>query len=438
MYYIYMYDNDGTRHTVYDPERVSEGLIVTAAKFTNEVDKAGECSFTIPKSHPQYNNFRKITTQIEIRQDNKVVWFGRVYSIRRDFFMNKTVTCEGALAFLEDICLMPFHYCEKKLITTGGYFNDYVIVTKTKWEHLEYILKIYNGRCHPHRRIEFTTTLLDELHVYPEINGTTSYSSIMTEIRDKIIGDYDFVLMCSYYSEDGGLPKISVNITRMPTEEGSQKIEFGKNLIDFEEFVDASNVYNTVIPVGAGNISIFSDNGEDEFSPLPLEDRAYYVHGGLDSDINGMIDKVIEFDTITDRSDLWEAAQTVLMSGGGMSSSEFTINAIDLHLLDVDTQAISVGQNIRVVSEPHGVDTDFVCYKTEIDILNPDSSSYTFRKPQRLSPETMTDHLYSTIAGINKRLNRKLNVGESYGVVKMSEEKTSLSLTMKKGASESG
>ncbi len=438
MYRIYMYDNDGTKHTVYDPEKTDENLIVTAAKYVNEVDKAGECSFTIAKSHPQYNNFRKIATQIEVRQDNKIVWFGRVYGIRRDFFMNKTITCEGALTFLEDICLAPYHYCEKQLITIDGYFNDYVIVNKTKWEHLEYILKVYNGRCHPHRKINFTTTLLDELHVYPEINGTTAYTSVMKEIRDKIIEDYDFVMMCQFYSENDSIPQISINLTRMPLCDGSQTIEFGKNLIDFEEFIDASEVYNTVVPVGSGNISVFSDNGEDEFSPVPLDKRAYYVHGGLDADINGMIDKVIEFDTITDPKELWDAAQTVLMSGGGMSSSEFTINAVDLHLLDVDTQAIDVGQSIQVISEPHGVNSDFVCYKTEIDILNPDCSSYTFRKPQRMSPETMTEHLYSTIAGFYKRLNRKLNVNQSYGVVKMSEENACLSLTMKKEGTENG
>ncbi|MCM1579628.1 MAG: phage tail protein [Ruminococcus sp.] len=431
MYYIYMYDNEGVRYTVHSPDKASEGCIVTAANVVNEADKAGEVSFTVAKAHPLYNKFRKISSLIEVRQDKRIIWFGRVYGIRRDFFMNKTVTCEGALAFLEDISLMPYHYCQQKLITSeSGAYNGYVIVNKTKWEHLEYILRIYNLRCHPDRKITFTTTLLGDLHTYPEINGTTSYISVMKEIRDKIIEDYDYVLMQEFYSEDGGIPKINVNLTRMPLCKGSQTVEFGKNLIDFEEYVDASEVYNTVIPVGAGNISVYSDNGEDEYSPLPLEQRAYYVHGGLDADINGMIDKVIEFDSITDRTDLWEAAQTVLMSGGGMSSSEFTINAVDLHLLDADTEAISVGQSIRVISKPHNIDTDFVCYKTDIDILNPDNSSYTFRKPQRMSPETMTEHLYSTVDGINKRLNRKLDTNRPYGVVKMSEENTSFCLSM--------
>ncbi len=430
MFRIFMYDTMGVKHTVYDPSSDDETLLVTSAKVTNEIDKAGEASFTIAKIHPLYNMFRKISTLVEIRRDNAIIFFGRVYGIRRDFYMNKTITCEGALAFLEDICLMPFHYLKLQRDPASG-AEYYTYENKSKWDYFKDIMAVYNKYCQEDRKLAYYSNVIDETFAYNEIDGTTSFNSVLKEIQDKIIGDFDYSLMCTYYQdEETGKPAAQVNICRQPIGSSNQKIEFGKNLIDFEEYIDASECYNCIIPVGKGNICIFSDDGESENSTVPIIDRIWWVQGGLDSDINGIIHKVVNFDNIETVEELWEAAQAMFSYGGGVTSYEFEINAIDLNLLDVNVNAIDIGKSVRVISEPHNIDDEFVCYKADINLLEPDQSSYTFKKPTRMSPETMTDHLYTTLAGINERMNKKLNADQAYGAVTLSTQGSYLNFAM--------
>ena len=54
-----------------------------------------------------------------------------------------------------------------------------------------------------------------------------------------------------------------------------------------------------------------------------------------------------------------------------------TITAIDLHLLDVDIERCKVGDHIRVVSEPHGIDEEMMVLRIELDIQQPQNSRLT-------------------------------------------------------------
>ena len=54
-----------------------------------------------------------------------------------------------------------------------------------------------------------------------------------------------------------------------------------------------------------------------------------------------------------------------------------TITAIDLHLLDVDIERCKVGDHIRVVSEPHGIDEEMMVLRIELDIQQPENSRLT-------------------------------------------------------------
>lgn len=53
------------------------------------------------------------------------------------------------------------------------------------------------------------------------------------------------------------------------------------------------------------------------------------------------------------------------------------IKAVDLHLIDVDTETIKLGDYIRVISEPHSLDEYFLCTKIVTDLLNPANTEFT-------------------------------------------------------------
>lgn len=69
----------------------------------------------------------------------------------------------------------------------------------------------------------------------------------------------------------------------------------------------------------------------------------------------GRIVKVVIHEDVTEESYLLSAGQRDLEESARLLST-ITLNAIDLHLLNVDVEKIKLGDSIRVVSAPHGLD----------------------------------------------------------------------------------
>ena len=59
-------------------------------------------------------------------------------------------------------------------------------------------------------------------------------------------------------------------------------------------------------------------------------------------------------------------------------ASTIEISAIDLKLLVVDVDRLGVGKFVHVSSPPHGIDSNFLCSKIVLDLLEPERSEYTF------------------------------------------------------------
>ena len=427
MYSIYAYIglNSMSASLVYDPTRVEEGYVITAGSFINRIDSAGEASFTIPPSHPLYSSISKIKTHIVIQEGNKVVWYGRVFSTRRDFRNCKVITCEGAMAFLNDICLAPYRYYIENPNKGKPDEPDYIVQPKSKKDHIDYIMDVYNTRCHESRKISVGLTGI-EFYTGELIEGCDSYDTVLTELKN-MVGDYNYHFVTTYGWSDR--PNASVNIETLPTYTCSQKIEFGKNLLDFEEYINAESAYGCIIPLGEGDTNCYDDNGMDPIeSKIDLKDRAYYVSGNT-SDY-GPIDRVINFTGLSKPSELAEAAQKVFELGGGKPATEFTIKAVDLHMLNADASEFEVGCAVNVVSAPHNINKEFVITEISINMLQPDNNSYTFCDLNMQSPESMVDQYCNLKIRTNNELWKKVTTSKNYGIVNIENDKINLVLEL--------
>lgn len=427
MYSIYAFLGlySETADLVYDPTRVDEGYVITAGSFINRIDSAGEASFTIPPSHPLYNSIHKIKTHIVIKEGVKVVWYGRVFSTRRDFRNCKVITCEGAMAFLNDICLAPYRYYVKNPKYGQPDEPEYIVEPKSKKDHINYIMDVYNARCHASRQVSFSIMGV-EFYTGEIIEGCDSYDTVLTELKN-MIGDYNYHLVTT--CGGSGRPSVSVSAEKLPTYKCTQKIEFGKNLLDFEEYINAESAYGCIIPLGEGDTSCYDDNGLDPVeSIVDLKDRGYYVTGNI-SDY-GPIDRVINFTGLSKPSELRAAAEKVFELGGGDPAVEFTIKAIDLHMLDVNAAEFEVGYSVNVVSAPHNINKDFIITEISINILQPDNNSYTFCDTNMQSPESMVDQYCNLKIRTNNELWKKVTTSKNYGIVNIENDKINLVLEL--------
>ncbi len=347
MYEIYT-DND---QLIYSPRAVDSGFIVTSAKINYEVNKAGTLTFTMPVSNPMYNKLMKLKSTIYVYQNGKEIWRGRILDSTRDFYNNKKNTCEGELAFLNDGILPPYDY------TTGGIgISSYV----------EMILNTYNSQCSENRKIYLGNIQLTGT-IY---RGSESYVNCLSELTDKIVDNEN---VGGYLNiRHGADGKSYLDLYSDSISESSQKIQFGVNMLDFEDYVDASAVFTYLIPLGA----------RDETTDKPIDIKSVnngknYVMSEAGVKLYGNIYRTYTWDDVTIPSNLLTKANK-LLEASIAEATTLTIPAVDLNLLDVTTERINIGNKVRVVSLPHEVDDDFVCTKIVLDLLLPDQSEYTF------------------------------------------------------------
>lgn len=333
---------------LYAPNLVNEGYVVTSAKLTKEINKAGSLEFTIPSVNPMYSELQKLKTIITVEQDGTEIFRGRILNDTKDFYKNKEVFCEGRLAFLNDVVVEPYDYSSE-----GITVDDY----------LDFLIGIYAEQCSDYRKISPGLTFgYTDLLIYPKLED---YSDVLTELNNVVIDPLGAYI-------DIEKPPASVRLDCYETIDtySDQVIRFGTNLIDLEEYIDATDVYTVIYPLGKED-----DNG-NRVDVSSVHSGSKTINNWTGISLFGRITKVVYFDDIDDPQELEDAAYDTLNQAIKMAVS-INIKAVDLHLLDVDTDRIDVASYVRVVSVPHGIDDYYLCSKVEIDLLHPENSDYT-------------------------------------------------------------
>lgn len=325
-----------------------EELSVLSPVLETQCNAAGTLTFVLLPEHPMYSALHKMRTRIIVRQDDEIIWRGRVLETETDFYRQKTVTCEGELTYLVDSVLHPYKLADYDG-TAAGLFRLY--------------LTRHNEAVSEAQQFQIGNVDIETLSSVEN----TGYGNTWDEISDNLIDIHGGFLRIRH--EDG------VRYLDWTKESGTscgQVIRFGENLLDLSEYVSASEVVTCLIPYAGqsdSKITIASVNGGKDY----IEDAAGIA-------LYGRIWGVTEFDT-KDAAKLLEMAKENLQKRL-KETITITISAVDLHLLDVDAESFHVGDKVRVVSPPHGIDAEYTCTAISLDLVNPDQSEYTFGTPE--------------------------------------------------------
>lgn len=325
-------------------------------KLTQEVNKAGTLEFTIPENNVCYSSLQKLKTTIHVIYENRsaIHWSGRVLHTDTDFYKRKKVYCEGALSYLTDGIVRPYSWQG----TLQGYFY--------------YLIRQQRDYVEADRSIGYGGGDLEDPNQYI-VRSNENYTNVWDEIVAKILKPIGGYLKLTYGVFNGDQRKyLSLNTNAGGISD--QVIRFGKNLLDIEEYITAENLFTVLIPLGARQ----ENQGGSQGARLTIES----VNSGLDylenqTAINlfGRIIRTAEWDDVTVASNLKTKGRAFLNNNISMAVT-LSVKAVDLHYLDVDTAKIEVGTQVRVVSEPHGLDSYFLCSKVVTDMLNPDKTQF--------------------------------------------------------------
>lgn len=377
----------------YSPRLLNEGYAITEPQATLELNKAGSFTFNLPSINPMYSSLKKLKTIITIREDDEVLWKGRVLNDAKDFYNTKAVTCEGELAFLNDIQYEPHDY-SKKGIKMGEYFKKLI-------EH-------YASECSEERMIKLGNVrgAFTDVLIYPK---TTDYTNVWNLISGNLIGastgkvgknevdlsDYDRYL---YIRREKGVSYI--DFVEDIGKASSQIIEFGKNLLDLSEYVDASNVYTQIIPLGK------ADSKGKRIDIKLVNGGKNYLQSDSAIALFGKIQKSVIWEDVTNRNTLKANGQRMLNKAVEMAI-KITIRAFDLHRINVNTDKIDFGDKVHVVSLPHEISSDFLCSKIVFTLDNLENTEYTFG----LDFETMSGSFASYKRTYQYKMESALELG---------------------------
>lgn len=333
MYTIKAFAADGKEYTLHNPK--IRNLIVGDPYYQKGDNVNGQAGFSVYPKHPYYQYVKKLTTDIVIYKDDVEKFAGRVLYDDQDSKGVKKVFVEGELAYFCDSVQRPAVYHNISV-------RDYV----------SKIIDNHNAQVETRKQFALGRVTVTDPNdsLYRYANWETSRDTLKKKLVERLGGHLvvrkeDGIRYLDYLSD--------TDFYRQNT----QEIRFGKNLLDYSENMDASDLVTCVIPLGAT---------QEESSIEGLDERLTIssVNGGVDyvSDSDavaayGKIYKTVTWDDVTVPANLLRKGKEYLKSTQ-FENMVLNLKAIDLNLTDAEVQEFEVGDLIHCVSPPHGLDSN--------------------------------------------------------------------------------
>ena len=336
---------------IYDPRH--EDLVLIDPKLTLELNTAGSFTCKIPPGHPQYDKPQEITSRITVYQDDTILFQGRITSVSLDFYNRKTITCEGELAYLNDTIQRPAEYHDM-----------------TVRRYLEKIIELHNAQVDESR--QFTVGIVTVTNSTDNVYRYTNWETSMQTIKEDLVDDLGGYVRVRY--ENG---KRYIDYITDYGVISKQVIAFGENLLDFTRNVDLTDIATVCIPLGARQSESPIKALEARLTISSINDNKDYVESADAVKRYGRIVKTVTWDDVTTPERLKTHGEKWL-EDEQFDAMTLECKAIDLHYVDSSQEALHLGDSVRIVSKPHGLDKYFPVTKLTISLNQLQNNTITF------------------------------------------------------------
>ena len=387
-------------NVIHDPRE--EGVQISAGKLVEESGQSPTLSFTVQPTHPLWRAFNResvMNTEREIEltehETQKILFRGRIRKVSMSMNGSIDVTCEGAMAYLNDTTVRPYKTYDTDEI-------DCEINAPAKaGELFEWFIEQHNSRV-SNRCEKFKVGINAGVNFGALQRGTGTRPTTLKEMREKLTKLCGGYFRVRYVGEDNYLDWLNAD----GSSEAAQSVELGQNLLDLNTGADGKDIYTAIVPVGK------TGEGEDE-KDVTIDDEHAYVGGGYDivgdavvdtamAERYGVIEKLMEYDHLSQPQALADKAVADLAAG--KLSDSITVSATDLHYADATIQQIDYLQRVQVTSEPHGIDRMMLCVGRTINLVDPKATRYSFGAIEGTLTKSGTTSQERTQEATEKRL----------------------------------
>lgn len=345
MYKIFC-DND----LIFD---LSNDMSLTSPILKLQDNNAGTLEFGILPGDDIYDKIKKMKSEILVYSEGRPIFSCRSIDENIDFKNIKKITCEGALAYLNDSVQRPHEYHN---LTIRGYLET--LITNHNLQVSDPRLQFEVG---------IVTVHDDNDSIYKYTNWESTLQVIKTDLIDKYGGHLRVRI-------DGD--KKYLDYLKDYPKTNTQVIEFGTNLLDFTKNIDATQIVTAVIPLGARLEESSIPKLEERLTIKSVNNGVDYVTSPSAIDTYGWIFKTVTWDDVHKPLILKHKGEEYLKSIQ-FENVVIKVRAIDLHMVDVNIEQIELLDQVRVISKPNGLDKIFPVSELTIDMTNPQANSIT-------------------------------------------------------------
>ena len=341
---------------------INLGLMVISAKCSLEVNKTGSLTFFVAPEHPYKTAIKKHKSKITLYQDDEALFYGRVLNTETSIDGLMYVECEGELSYLLDSIQRAKAY----------QLNSGTNVVKT---FLESLITNHNSQVSADKEFVVGTVNVTDSNNY--LYKITNYENTFEVITGDLIKTYGGFIQIRHQDD-----KRYIDYLKEASVVSNQKIEFGKNIIDFTQSISGENIYTALIPLGAKlddtsngvvekRLTIKSIANSTSGTIVKKDD---YIYDSTAVAKYGYIFHVERWDDVTLPNNLLNKAKAKL-SQNTSETMYLELTAIDLHNLDTSIDKFKIGSKIRCISTPHDIDVELIVKSIDIDIDNPANTS---------------------------------------------------------------
>lgn len=346
---------------------------ISSGALKEESGQSPTLSLNIHPTHPLWDSFTRDTVMLPSREvelfeveTGLVLFRGRVRAVSMEFDGSKKLTCEGAMAYLNDTTVRPYKTYDTDEIECD--INAPAEANKL----FEWFIEQHNARvmnsCEKFRIGVNAGANYGKLQ-----RGTGTGPATLKEMRDKLekaCGGWLRVRYDATGSIIDWLPDTGAA-------EATQRVELGSNLLDLDTQVDGKDIYTAIVPVGK------TGKGEDEHKVNVSAETAYVPFGfAIQGDAvvdmaavekYGLIEKTMSYDLDKPQA---LADKAVADLAAGKLDDSIEVSAFDLHNLNEQTLPIDFLDRVFVKSGPHGIERYMICSGRTINLTNPTATQF--------------------------------------------------------------
>lgn len=389
MYRVSVKNHEG-EFPLYEP--LDETLRIFEPVLTQEMGRGGSFSFSIHTSHPNFRKIVVLRSEIIVRDDQEIVFWGRVFKPECDFKNITTIVCEGDLSYLLDSQQRPYEH------------------TGSIQAFIERLLDNHNRQVDDYKKIYAGSIIVSDSNGYI-LRSSTDFGTTQDILINKLVNVYGGYLRIrnengrkylDYLWDYGGI--------------NNQIIRFGENLLDLNKYLDGGSIITCLIPQGA-NVEYQDANGEVQTRSVDItsvNSGKDYIQNDDAIAVYGKVWGSQKWEDVTVPGNLLTKAKAYLKEVGTLPTT-MEINAVDLSLIDHNVQKFQLGFWTNVLSAPHEIEHRFLLTKREINLLDPTAGSIVLGRTVTTLTGNTTQKQAELAENINKvaenasqEINRKV------------------------------